>query len=253
MIEDNTSDDTKGTKQRANKAKQGKPQSFRQRWKATAVHNKIMAIATAGGMAFAGVYAGSYVIGLIIDSIRYKKEHRATVINNRPPEFLQPFTCDLKRVGGSFTTGNMRLFLKNVGDVRVDRSFPIFVMKIIPEKKTGNASVDNPPPANCASKPREIPAMLSLIPNKETSMDIRQSVMTTPPSLTDGDVVQLYAVSCIAYVEQFGPTRSVCDSYRLMLPSTNPLDRLNGSPSFTCDAKPKIGRFMEELSGHCAE
>lgn len=149
------------------------------------------------------------------------------------------------------TTGNMRLFFKNFGSVKVDRALPTLVMKIIPEKKRGDSFIDERPPVTCSAKANNLPDMIPIIPGEEKTLDIRQSVITTP-QLTDEEHVQLYATVCIDYAERFGPVRTTCDTYRLVVPSRDPIDSLNGTPSFVCSDKPMVGRFAEELTGHCA-
>jgi hypothetical protein len=222
--------------------------SFRNSWRAASPVTKL-------GVIFGGLVAVSttgYLGVTIWQTIQAKWavqiEHAPLVINSRPPELLQPIVCDRKN---GLHTGNLQTFVKNVGNARAVNVIPyIFEMKLIPEKKTGNPFFDELPSGNCSMKPIMQEAVINLAPGQEMRPQIRQTVMTVP-NLPEGTVFQLYYVSCIYYSDDYGNNRATCDPYRLNLPSSNQLDILEGSPSFSCDALPKSGKFMGAITGHC--
>jgi hypothetical protein len=175
-------------------------------------------------------------------------EHAPLVIHSRPPELLMPFTCDAK---DGLRTGNMQSFVKNIGNATAFDVNPFFgTRKIIPEKKRGQPFFDDPPVGDCGAKIDKTPMDFPLPPGVEKSPQLRQSVMTLPP-LSDGETVQLYITECVYYSDDSAIKHGTCDTYRLFLPSSDPLDRFGGSPSFFCDGVPKMGRFTESIGGHC--
>jgi hypothetical protein len=208
------------------------------------------------GIVFAGITAAA-AVGYLLVSIwqtRQAKhlaqiEFRPLVVNSRPPELLQPFVCDQKR--NALSTGNLRTFVKNVGRARAINVVPyMMMMKVIPEKKTGQAFIDDVPSVNCDLKPTMPEATFNLAPGQEWDTQIRQSVLSVF-GLPEGAAVQLYLVSCVYYSDEYGSNHGTCDTYRLNLPSINALDVFSGSPSFICDGTPRTGRFAGAITGHC--
>jgi hypothetical protein len=241
----------KGTKGQSKKAENPKRISLRQRWNKTALHNKILATAGAIAAISGTVYAITFVVDRIVDWNRYRVEHRSLVIHARPPRFLQPVTCDPDRSGGGFTYGNAESSVKNIGNDTAGHVYPfMFEMKIIPEHKTGDHFWDDLPVANCDFVPNANPMMFSLLHGEEKSVQIRQGVMGLPP-LKKGDSVQLYRMECAYYTDAQEMHHAVCDLYRFYVPSDDPLDRIMGTPSFSCDGSPRIGTFQQYLTGGC--
>ncbi len=230
------------------KSKASQKKSFRRSWRAAGPVAKLTLIFT-GVAAAAGIaYVGVTIWQTIQAKWAVQIEHAPNVINSRPPELLQPMVCDRK---SGLHTGNMQTFVKNVGNLRAINVNPYFVItKIVPEKKTGNAFVDDLPVGNCSMKPIMQEAAFNLAPGQETGAGIRQSAMTIP-NLPEGTVFQFYFVSCVYYSDDYGSNHATCDTYRLNFPSSNPLDVLGGSPSFICDSTPRMGRFFGAITGHC--
>jgi hypothetical protein len=222
--------------------------SIRQRWNQTALHNKYLVVKGMLALISGAVYTVTVLVQTILSERHRKEDHRAIIINSRPPEFLQPFVCDVK---AGFHTGNMQILIKNVGNATADIFPTMFEMKVVPERKRGTHSIDDPPAADCSGKIREETMMFPLVPGREVRPQIRQSAMSLP-AISDKEPVQLYAVNCV-YYRDAGVNHATCDTYRLQLTSTNPIDALNGTPSFLCDKIPRIGRFIETLTGHCAK
>lgn len=215
--------------------------TIHQRWKQTALHNKLLVLI--GGLTLIGA-----IVALILSEMHRREDRRPVIINSRPPELLQPFTCDPK---DGFHSGNIQTFAKNLGNIGADNVFPVFALKIIPEKKSGNPIFDELPPANCNLTITDSSIEFSVPINIEMRPQIRQSAGTLPP-VTSSEPVQLYASSCFYYRDPYNNRHAVCDLYRLDLPSTNSLDKINGSPTFMCDGTPKIGKFTKIFSGgHC--
>lgn len=187
----------------------------------------------------------------IISKINKYVEQAQTplVVNSRPPEFLQPFTCSPTT---GLKTGNMQITVKNIGNRKADDVFAMLLqIKIVPEKKTGNPLFDDIPKGDCDAKINPNPLEFTMAPGEEKRPQIRQMGSMGMPPISDGDPVQLYAVNCIYYSDEYRHHHGTCDTYRLSFPSSEPLDAINGTPTFVCDGRPKIARFQEALEGHC--
>jgi hypothetical protein len=222
--------------------------TIRQRWKQTALHNKLLVII--GGLSVTALVA-TPIVQAFLDELHRREDRRPVVINNRPPELLHPFTCDPKT---GFHSGNIQVFAKNTGKTNAINVFPMLWTKIIPEKKTGIPVCDEYlPSVNCSLKIDKSP-MSFLLPadGREYGLQIRQSVGTLPP-ITETEPVQLYVISFLYYQDSDETDHhAACDAYILNFPSTNPLDKFFGSPTFVCDGNDKIGKLTGALSGHCA-
>jgi hypothetical protein len=164
------------------------------------------------------------------------------VINNRPPEFLQPFTCDPKT---GFRSGNAEVFAKNTGKTEAVDVLPLLWLDVVPERKTGIPLYDNfLMHANCSGFVRfkmdaSIPAT-----GKEYPFEIRQSVASLPP-ISDSEPVQLYATSCIYYSNpEDNGAHAVCDTYRMTFPGNIPLDQFFGTPRLYAMANQRMGSLL---------
>jgi hypothetical protein len=222
--------------------------SLRESWRSSSQLKKIEMILL-GLVAVGGIgYLIAYIIVSISQNTQTKKQHAPLVINSRPPEFLQPFICDFKN---GFRSGNMQNFVKNVGNATATNVFPsLNRFKIVPERKTGNAFIDEPPIGDCNAKMGPSAVAFPLAPGIEMRPQYRQTVMSLP-NLTEGDSIQLYDAVCLYYSDDYGVSHGTCDTYRFYFPSNNPLDTLSGSPSFVCDGLPKNGKFVPHVTGHC--
>jgi hypothetical protein len=204
------------------------------------------------GLAAAGVvgYLIAYIVVSMKQNTLVQMQHMPLVINSRAPQFLQPFICDAEK---GFHTGNMQTAVKNIGNASAQHVIPyVNSWKIIPEKKTGNPFFDELPEVNCKMHLNAKELESPLAPGREAFPQIRQMVGTLPP-ISKTDPIQLYWVSCVYYSDEYGDNHGTCDTYRLLFSSTNPLDVLSGSPTFFCDATPKMGKFAGTITGHCQE
>ncbi len=74
--------------------------------------------------------------------------------------------------------------------------------------------------------------------------------MQIPASAVNA-TIQLYFANCIYYGDDYSVRHGTCDTYRLFLPDTNPLNVFGDKADFVCDGKPKIGKFAWYPTGHC--
>jgi len=237
----------------AKKSTQTKKSAPKNWWRAASKFRRLEIILLGIGAAGAVLYLFAYIVVSVKQNAQVQMQHMPLVINSRPPEFLQPFICDTKN---GFRAGNMQRFAKNIGNASAYHVIPFMnMMKVIPEKRTGDALIDALPLVSCDMKINtgntgeiEFP----LAPGIEIRPQIRQSFASIPPLHTD-DPVQLYVASCIYYADEYGGRHGTCDTYRVNFPSTNPLDVLQGSPTFFCDATPHIGKFLGHTTGHCQQ
>jgi hypothetical protein len=84
--------------------------TIRQRWRQTALHNKLYVIIAALGLFATVTY---YTTTLAIDEVHRREDRRPEVVNYKPPEFLQPFICYGN--DGNLHAGKMQQFAKNIG------------------------------------------------------------------------------------------------------------------------------------------
>jgi hypothetical protein len=218
-------------------ASRDKKKSLRRSWRSSSPVTKLSVIFVGLG-AVAGVgYVGVAIWQTIQARSAVYIEHSPLVINNRPPELLQPFICNREK---GLQTGNINVFFQNVGNARAINVFPqYFREKVIPERRTGNVPPEDPPLDSCDNK---VKGNMMFAPGQPFVTGIRQSSVTIPSS-TEGSTFQFYFESCVYYSDDYGKNHGTCDTYRLFLANTNPLDVLSGSPSFVCDGTPKIGKF----------
>jgi hypothetical protein len=247
--------DTNDQTENAEKLKINPPKRKKQKWslwrhwkrasRAKQVRWILEGIATIVGISILGVY----IWGNLQNKWHFEIEHAPLVINNRPPELIQPFICD---ISNGLHTGNMQTFIKNTGNITAYNVDPYeFRMKVIPETKTGTAFWDAMPEINCDGKGHAKDMEFPLPPGREVRPQIGQTAMNLPPLHKD-TAVNLYFVSCIHYLDQNGGNHGTCDTYQLYLPSDNPSGSVWGNPTFFCDGLPKVGgRFMGSITGHC--
>jgi hypothetical protein len=233
------------------KSQNTKPKSLGRSWRAASPLTLVGLVIAGIGALAAVAYVGVTVWQVVVSRWAVQVQHAPLIINIRPPELLQPFICDPVK---GFHTGNMQTTIRNIGTASAFHVMPFWnVTKIIPEKKTNNNFYDALPEANCRLHPKTNESDSPLAPGREMSPQIRQMAGTIPP-IGKNDPAQLYWVSCVYYSDEYGGSHGTCDRYRLMFPnSNNPLDVLSGSPTFFCDATPKIGKFADTIGGHCQE
>jgi hypothetical protein len=244
----------KPNKPKSNKSKSGKyknepePKSLRRSWRAASPLTKIgIVVGSVAATATLGYFLVTVWQTLEVRSAAHA-QHMPLLINSRPPILRQPFVCDVKN---GLHTGNIETGVKNLGTAMAYHVMPyMFEPKVVPERKTGNPFFDSLPEANCKLSPTAEELESPLAPGQEIRPQLRQMVGSLPP-ITDTDPIQLYWVACVYYGDEYGGKHATCDTYRLALPSSNPLDSINGSPTFFCDATSKIGRFEPTATGHC--
>jgi len=224
------------------KKKNAKPVPKWQSWENNALDRRFRMI----GVAFA-VIGGMSVIAIGVLVWQSHKQNpggpgslRATVINARAPEMLAPFTCDLR---GGFHSGAIRAFFKNMGTGDAKNMTEFFSMRIVPEKKIGNAEFDQIPNGNCGDKALQGRNVGILAAGKDSSTELPPPSVAVPPLLS-GEGAQLYGVSCAYFSDASGNDHASCETYRFK-PD-------NGGAAFMCDATPKQGKFVEPSVLGCA-
>ncbi len=234
------------------KTKRQTKKSFYELWKSASSLRKVelllLVFTAVGGVG----YLIAYITVSTFQSSQVQREHKPTIIHNRPPELLQSFACDAAK--GIVRTGNMEVFWKNIGQSTAEHVTWLKMKgKIIPEKKTGDPNVDDPPVITEATCNRIVDdgKGTKLDAGVATGFYIRASSGQIPP-FEVGTVVQFYFAHCIFYSDGNGKHHGTCDSYRLFTPSSgNPLDTIFGTPSIVCDGREVTGRFGPSLNGHC--
>src|SRR2546427_6022368 len=237
---------TKSSQKKSNK------KSLLETWRSFAPSRRweigLLALAAAGAVG----YLIAYITVSMLQSSQAQKQHMPTIIHNRPPALLQSFACDAAKSIAS--TGNMEVFWKNIGQSTAEHvTWQKMKAKIIPEKKTGDPNVDDPPVITEATCSRIVDdgKGTKLDAGVATGFHIRASSGPIPP-FEVGTVVQFYFAHCIFYSDSYGKHHGTCDSYRLFTPSQgSPLDTILGTRSIVCDGREVMGRFGPTVNGHC--
>ena len=168
-------------------------------------------------------------------------QSRAMLINNHPPELIQPFMCDAQ--SGSQGANNIQTFVKNIGSLGTADVTTSFLLQVVPEQHVGIAAYDQIPAGNCRDKPRGASRAALLSAGEETTPHMPQPAMTLPPLLS-GEAIQLYGVSCVYYSDTSRNDHAACDTYRFR--------PTRGTPVFVCDGTPLAGKFDEAPVNSCA-
>jgi hypothetical protein len=109
-----------------------KKQTLRQRWRKTALHNKLLVIIGIFTFIAAAIYTGTTIVQVMLAEFHRREDRRPEIVNNRPPEFVEPFICDPKT---GFHSGNMRTFVKNIGKTTATNLFPMPKIRLYRRKK----------------------------------------------------------------------------------------------------------------------
>lgn len=245
--------DTKGNSPKESNKQSRKHQkwSLKRHWKAASRKQQVKWVAEGiGGLIALGVLV-TYIWSNLQTKWNFQAEHRPIVIHSRPPNLVQSLSCDPAR---GLHIGNMQEFVKNVGRGTASNVFEASDVKVVPEQKLGNGFWDDPPsvgPENCSLGPRVLDPKItsSIAPGEEKVAVMREAAWNTPP-FHKGASAQIYMTSCVFYSDE-DTHYGTCDTYRLFVPSDNPLDQLLGTPTVACDGKEVTGKFVSAFAGHC--
>ena len=214
-----------------------------QSWEKRAQDRKFLVVA--GALA---AFAAAILIGGVFSMRHVLLEHalvaqsRSTLIDNHPPQLLQPFICDAE--SGSQGANKIQTFLKNIGSVGTADVSSTFLLQVVPEQHVGIASFDEIPAGNCRDKPRGSRRTAALSAGEEATPRLPLPAMALPPIL-NGEAVQLYGVSCVYYSDSSRNDHAACDTYRFR--------PTRGTPVFVCDGTPQAGKFDEAPVASCAK
>ena len=156
---------------------------------------------------------------------------RPNLINNRPPEFLEPVVCDLR---AGINSSGVRAFIRNVGDVRATNVVETFALHLVPDKKVGMPEFDDIPQGDCKTKTSAEPFAKLMESGEETTPVLPARLLKMPPLLS-GEAAQLYGTSCFYYSDPSGNQHISCETHHFTV--------AGGTPVFMCDNTPKAGAF----------
>ena len=156
---------------------------------------------------------------------------RANLVNNRPPEFLEPFVCDLK---AGINSSGVRAYIRNIGDASATNVVETFALHLVPDKKVGTPEFDDIPQGDCKSKPSAKPFAKLMESGEETTPVLPARLLKMPPLLR-GEVAQLYGTTCFYYSDPSGAEHVSCETHHFSV--------AGGTPVFMCDNTPKTGAF----------
>jgi hypothetical protein len=172
---------------------------------------------------------GFTVYGLM--SNRDVQAARPNLINDRPPEFLEPVVCDLR---AGIDSSGVRAFIRNVGDARASNVVETFALHLVPDKKVGMPEFDDIPQGDCKASTSAKPFAKLMDSGEELTPVLPARLLKMPP-LLNGEAAQLYGTSCFYYSDASGNQHVSCETRHFTV--------AGGPPVFMCDNTPKTGAF----------
>lgn len=234
------------------------------------------------GVLVAALGGFGYFIAYIIVSARQSSvaemEDRPRVIISRPPELLGAVQCYVTDKAIHYSTGAMRLWVKNIGRGDAVNAFVFADLKLVPDQKTGAPIIDNAPSITdqtCRTKLSPSSKMFPVYAGQDVYVDVRQSVavqslvktnsvsvglgapqpepkaspdqgLSKPIKIAKNAPFQLYAALCVYYSDRNGVQYASCRTYRLDMGSL-----MEGPYSFSCTQTPVRGSFEATLGNYC--
>jgi len=248
----------KQTRKERSKANEASQKSTKQQkhtlwrnWKSLS-RTKQLELIFLGLVAIGGIgYLGVTIWGNLLSKWHFEAEHRPIVIHSRQPKLLQTVSCEPTT---GFNVGNLDIFVKNIGNGTADNVFASWdQMKVVPEQKLGDPFWDDPPsitPETCSLNATPEPKYtFPLAHGEEKVAQMKDAVGAVPP-VSKGAKVQFYMATCVFYSDG-DRHHGTCDTYRLFVPSDEPLEKLLGTPTIVCDGRNVTGTFVDAFAGHC--
>jgi hypothetical protein len=253
--------------------------SWRRSWRAASPLTKMVIIIGAIGAAAAAL---SSVTNFVVSRIQIsaaKMEDRPRVIVSRPPELLGTVQCYVTDKAIHFSTGTMRIWVKNLGK---GDAINVFLAgpgeQLVPQEKTGVSNIDDVPTITdqiCGAKVSPTSKMFPVYSGQEISIDMSQSVgmqsliktgsasvafgspqpepeptpgkeASAPVQIARDALFLFYDPICVYYSDRSGAPYGSCRTYRLNL--GKPID---GLYSFSCTQTPIQGFFEATIGNYC--
>ncbi len=167
---------------------------------------------------------------------------RPKLVNNRPPEFLEPMVCDLK---AGINSSGVRAFIRNIGDAGAGNVVETFSLHLVPDKKVGIPEFDDIPQGDCKTNTSAKPFAKLVDSGEETTPVLPARLLKMPPLLS-GEAAQLYGTSCFYYSDPSGNRHISCETHRFTVAG-------GGPPVFMCDNTPKPGAFDPTPVSSCGD
>jgi hypothetical protein len=223
-----------------------------QRWKQTALHNKLLVIGSILAVIVAGVYTANSVVQTILSEKHHREDYRPLVVFLGPVKLLGSISCDAKV--GKLNTGPLQISVKNVGNQRAVTAFAMLPeMKLVPNSKTGDQRVDSLPSVtdeSCKAQFANHTIGRPIAPGETIVWNVAQTggAFRNPIMLDNTALLQFYITSCLSYEAEGGITHTACDLLRFSRQGVIGPDVF----SFTCGETPLFGALQEAVTGHCA-
>jgi len=202
----------------------------------------------------------------------YKAEHRARLIFSRPPELLGTLECEITGQEMHIHAGQMHVWVKNIKKGDASGAYIVGPSpRFVPEKKTGNPELDEPPPPSitdgtCTETPMAQMKEFPVNADQEVVVNIAQTAATwhfgpgktktatitfdVPPKqgdvkglLAKDTIFQISAPTCVYYFDESGEQHGTCVTYKLSS---------RGQAGFSCMESPISGIVFEQaISAYC--
>ncbi len=267
----------KAKKQTA-KAK-GKKWTLKQNWQHANSAKRTKWIFEGKGGLIGFLILSNYVWQNLQTMWNFNAEHRPRVIFSRDPELLGVINCEITERAIYVHTGAMHIWMKNTGKGDAVNAFiGGLPFKLVPEKKTGSASIDEIPEisdSTCQAKASPKMKMFPVEAGQEIRLEMVQAmeaqslIKTNSISITLGGpqkepetpagqnpekidvpkdaLFQLYYPVCVYYFDEQGKRHATCKSYRLVTNSQG----IGLGSTFSCTQPPISGSFEQTFGNFC--
>jgi hypothetical protein len=250
MIENKTQDEISGAKRKTKNTKNTKQKTIRERWKRTALHNKMLVFISIFGVVSGIIYTVATVCGVYFSEYHHAREHRPLVVFIRTPEFLSPLSCEITDREIHVHQFRVRVWRKNIKTEDAVGVFIVPTYKLIPLKKTGVPKLDDPPAVtdDTCTHPFLVPKdekMFPLNAGQQISIENDSALAQSfyPQVIEPSAPMEFYAAFCAYYSDTEGRQYGTCNRYRLTLPDAN--------VTFPCTKSLIIGILQLEPFSFC--
>jgi len=220
---------------------------------------------------------------------QFVEEHRPRIVFSEPPRFIsipgfvppQPgrVICQITDKAIHWNIASLRFWIGNSGGDAKDVFIPEVLARIVPEQKTNNPALDNPPivtDETCKMRGKPTAKAIPLGSHLKTPLDVRQIAGLFPlfntgnsvtlgggdpipsPDLKPSDwthiapdaKVGLYVVACVDYSGEDGTSYVSCATYRFFV---NGQEATLDPYEFSCQGTPLYGTFQPTFGGYCQD
>ena len=276
-------------KRDAKKPKPGKPKTILEKWKNTALHNKVIGVCTVIAALAGVIYTATNIVSIYLSERHYAQEHRPKVIFSRPPA-LVPISglspprpgrvyCQITNKAVHLSIASLRFWIGNTGGDAKD-VFTMAIAKLVTEQPTDNPEFDESSLVTddtCKGRGKPMVKEMPLGSRRQTFLDIRQvsgiftlfrmksgsitfdqqgSDPTPPPDIKPSDWTHIapdakLQIYIVACVDYSDKAESAYASCATYRFIVNGHENTLDPYGFSCQETPLAGAFQPTFGGYC--